>query len=58
MRVAGTTGSYYSLKGHSASGQGGSSWSSALRSDGYWDDHAGEAGPVEQQLTGGQESQN
>jgi hypothetical protein len=50
--------SYYALKGHSASGQGGSSWSSPLRSDGSRDDQAGEAGPVEQQLNRGQESQN
>jgi hypothetical protein len=52
------TGSYYALKGHSASGQGGSSWSSPLRSDGSQDDQVGEAGLVEQQLSGGQESQN
>ncbi len=39
-------GSYYALKGHSASGQGGSSRSSPLRSDGSQDDQAGEAGPV------------
>ncbi len=51
-------GSYYALKGHSASGQGGSSWSSPLRSDGSQDDQVEEAGPVEQQLSGGQESQN
>ncbi len=42
--------SYYALKGHSASGQGGSSWTNPLRSDGSWDDHSGEAGPVEKQL--------
>jgi hypothetical protein len=41
------TGSYYALKGHSASGQGGSSWSSPLRSDGSQDDQVGEEGPVE-----------
>ncbi len=46
------------LKGHSASGQGGSAWSSPLRLDGSRDDQAGEAGPVEQQLSRGQESQN
>ncbi len=49
-------GSYYALKGHSASGQGGSSWFSPLRSDGSGDDQAGEAGSIEQQLSGGQES--
>jgi hypothetical protein len=38
-------GSYYALKGYSASGQGGSSWSSPLRSDSSRDDQAWEAGP-------------
>jgi hypothetical protein len=33
------------------------SWSSPLRSDSSWDDQAGEAGPVELKLSGGQESQ-
>jgi hypothetical protein len=40
-------GSYYVLKGHSEAGQGGSSWSSPLRSNGSQDDQMGEAGPVE-----------
>jgi hypothetical protein len=40
-------GSYYALKGHPASSQGGSSWSSPLRSDGSRDDQAGDSGPVE-----------
>jgi hypothetical protein len=39
-------GSCYVLKGHSASGQGVSSWSHPLRSDGSQDDQAGEDGPV------------
>ncbi len=47
------TGSYYVLKGHSASGQGVSSWLSPLRLDGSQDDQAGEAGPVEPELSGG-----
>jgi hypothetical protein len=38
--------------------QGGSSWLSPLSLDGSRDDKAGEAGPVELQLSGGQESQN
>ncbi len=41
------TGSYWALKGHPASSQGGSPGSSPLRSDGSRDDQAGEAGPVE-----------
>ncbi len=45
------------LKGYSPSSQGGSSWSSPLRSDGSRDDQVGEAGPVEPQLSGGRESQ-
>jgi hypothetical protein len=40
-------GSYYALKGHSASSQRGSSGLSPRRSDGSRDDQAGEAGPVE-----------
>ncbi len=40
-------GSYWALKGHPASSQGGSPRSSPLRSDGSRDDQAGEAGPVE-----------
>jgi hypothetical protein len=40
-------GSFYVLKGHSASGQGGSSWSSPLRSVVSQDYQVGEAGPVE-----------
>ncbi len=40
-------GSYWALKGHPASRQGGSPGSSPLRSDGSHDDQAGEAGPVE-----------
>jgi hypothetical protein len=40
------TGSYWALKGHPASSQGGSPGSSPLRSDGSRDDQAGEAGPV------------
>ncbi len=39
--------SHYVLKGHSASGQRGSPWSSPLRSDGSRDHQAWEAGPVE-----------
>ncbi len=41
------TGSYWALKGHPASSQGGSPGSSPLRTDGSRDDQAGEAGPVE-----------
>ncbi len=41
------TGSYWALKGHPASSQGGSPGSSPLRSDGSRNDQAGEAGPVE-----------
>jgi hypothetical protein len=41
------TGSYYVLKGHSALNQGGSSWSSPLRSDSSGDDQVGYAGRVE-----------
>jgi hypothetical protein len=40
-------GSYWALKGHPASSQGGSRGSSPLRLDGSRDDQAGEAGPVE-----------
>ncbi len=38
--------------------KGGSSWLSPLRSDGSQDNQAGEAGPVEPKLSGGQGSQN
>ncbi len=49
---------YCALQGNSASSQGGSSWLSPLRSDGSQGVQAGEAGPVEPQLIGEQESQN
>jgi hypothetical protein len=48
----------YAIKGHSASSQRGSSWSSPLRSDGSRDDQVGKAGPLEPKLSGDQESQN
>jgi hypothetical protein len=40
-------GFYYVIKEHSATGQGGSPWSSPLRLDGSRDDQEGEADQVE-----------
>jgi hypothetical protein len=51
-------GSYYAIREHSVSGQGGSSWSSPLRSDGSQDDQVGEAGPEEPELSRGKKYQN
>jgi hypothetical protein len=54
---SGIYGSLLNTQRTSCSKPKGSPWSSPLRSDGSQDDQAGEAGPVELKLSGGQESQ-